>query len=281
MRRIFILPYFLLMGLLTMGIIPAFAAEMACQRAASHAEVAHGIPVGLLSSISKVESGRKSSGTFQAWPWTINVKGQGYFFDSKAEAMDAVRDLQSHGIDSIDVGCMQINLHHHPDAFASLEAAFDPSTNVDYAARFLNELHEKFPDWKLATGAYHSQTPSLGADYARRVMAIWQKGDDTASFGNDYIALPKSSAAATLALLTRSRATPGTRPYAAVRFLPPARIHQRAAAGNSFPAASLANGIGSPPSGSPPAGSPSSGHASAGRDLASYRSMPVRLAYEH
>jgi hypothetical protein len=34
-----------------------------------------------------------------------------------------------HGIEVIDVGCMQVDLYYHPDAFA-LDAAFDPATSV-------------------------------------------------------------------------------------------------------------------------------------------------------
>ena len=32
---------------------------------------------------------------------------------------------------------MQINLMHHPDAFASLDEAFEPGRNVAYGAKFL------------------------------------------------------------------------------------------------------------------------------------------------
>jgi hypothetical protein len=38
--------------------------------------------------------------------------------------------MQGEGVRSIDIGCMQINLVHHPDAFGSLEAGFDPITNA-------------------------------------------------------------------------------------------------------------------------------------------------------
>ena len=67
------------------------------------------------------------------WPWTINAEGQGLFYDTKAQAVAAVRALQARGVRSIDVGCMQVNLMHHPDAFPTLEQAFDPQTNAAYA----------------------------------------------------------------------------------------------------------------------------------------------------
>jgi len=120
-----------------------------------------------------VESGRPDAqGVINPWPWTINVEGEGHIYDSKAEAIAAVRAYQARGIRSIDVGCMQVNLMFHPDAFGSLEQAFDPAANAAYAARFLNELYAGAHNWQQATALYHSATPELGADYQRKVAAV-------------------------------------------------------------------------------------------------------------
>ena len=99
-----------------------------CRAAIAQAERAGGIPPQLLAAIGRVESGRRdpTSGSFAPWPWTVNAEGQGYFFDSKAEAITAVRKMRADGMRSIDVGCLQVNLMYHPKAFASLEDAFDP-----------------------------------------------------------------------------------------------------------------------------------------------------------
>src|SRR5436190_23421065 len=76
-------------------------------------ETKHRIPRGLLHAISKAESGRKDdTGRIVPWPWTINAQGQGYFFPTKEAAITAVQEMQAKGIESIDVGCMQINLYH-------------------------------------------------------------------------------------------------------------------------------------------------------------------------
>ncbi len=132
------------------------------------------LPHRLLGAIAEVESGRPDGfGKVHPWPWTIDVEGRGEFFASKQQAVDAVRALQAQGVRSIDVGCMQVNLMHHPNAFASLEAAFDPTANAFYAARFLNTLYGIGGSWVQATAAYHSQTPAIGADYQRRVLARW------------------------------------------------------------------------------------------------------------
>ena len=51
---------------------------------------------------------------------------------------------------------MQVNQRWHPDAFATLDQGFDPAANVDYAARFLLDLHQRTGDWMTAAGSYHS-----------------------------------------------------------------------------------------------------------------------------
>jgi hypothetical protein len=98
----------------------------------------------------------------------------GSFFPDRAAALAAVRALQGAGVRSIDVGCMQINLRHHPDAFSSLEEAFDPLANARYAARFLTTLQATRNDWMRSAGHYHSQTPDLAEAYRARVAAAWE-----------------------------------------------------------------------------------------------------------
>lgn len=145
-----------------------------CERAAARAETARGLPGGLLPALAQVESGRPdAAGVVRPWPWTIDVDGQGQFFASKEEAVAAVRALQAGGVRSIDVGCLQVNLLHHPSAFVTLEAAFDPAANALYAARFLSDLHARDNDWAHAIAAYHSETQRLGSAYRERVLAIW------------------------------------------------------------------------------------------------------------
>ncbi len=145
-----------------------------CIAAIASAERAQRTPARLLAAIARVESGRPDArGAVQPWPWTINAEGTGRFFESKAEAIAAVEALQARGVQSIDVGCMQVNLMHHPHAFASLDEAFDPEANAAYGARFLSALHHDLSTWPAATAAYHSQTEKLGTDYARKVMVAW------------------------------------------------------------------------------------------------------------
>lgn len=146
-----------------------------CETAIVGAEQALHLPPRLLGAIANVESGRPdASGRLHPWPWTIDAEGRGQFFATKAEAIAAVRALQASGVRSIDVGCMQVNLMHHPNAFASLDEAFDPGANAQYAARFLNTLYGASGSWLIAIAAYHSETPAIGADYQQRVVARWR-----------------------------------------------------------------------------------------------------------
>lgn len=146
-----------------------------CRAAIAAAERGHGIPPQLLAAIGRVESGRRDPGTglWGAWPWTINAEGQGSYFDSKTEAIRAVEALRARGVRSIDVGCMQVNLMHHPAAFPNLDMAFEPAVNADYAARFLIQLHDQTGDWTEATADYHSANPSEGGPYAAKVTSVW------------------------------------------------------------------------------------------------------------
>jgi len=150
------------------------ATELQCLRYVQAYERNFQIPAGLLTSIAFVESGRPGTdGKMTAWPWTINVNGQGSYFNTKEEAVAAVRKLMDEGQRSIDIGCMQINLRYHPSAFNSIDEAFDPATNVAYGAKFLKSLHELQGSWPNAVERFHSSNDARRAQYREKVMAFW------------------------------------------------------------------------------------------------------------
>ncbi|MBY0430040.1 MAG: transglycosylase SLT domain-containing protein [Rhodospirillales bacterium] len=164
--------------LLTLLARPASAFETPdaqCAAEAERQERQMGIPSRLLKAISIVESGRydRERRESYSWPWTVNAQGKGHFFPTKAAAITFVQELKAKGIHSMDVGCMQVNLKYHPNAFANLEEAFEPRANVAYAARFLKGLYDSTKVWPVAASYYHSQTPSLAEAYRKRLMAAW------------------------------------------------------------------------------------------------------------
>ncbi|GAA0593738.1 hypothetical protein GCM10009416_35130 [Craurococcus roseus] len=159
----------------TRGAGPATDPGQLCRQAILAAEREHRLPAALLHAIARVESGRPDprTGAGVSWPWTINAQGQGRFFETKEAAIAAVRALQARGVTVIDVGCLQVNLHHHPRAFASLEEAFDPMANALYAGLFLTRLHQNARNWERAAAHYHSQTPERAEAYRLKVLAAW------------------------------------------------------------------------------------------------------------
>lgn len=149
-----------------------------CRAAALMFEQSAGLPPGLLLAVGQVESGRLDplTGRVDPWPWTTNHGGEGRYFASAREAIAWVAAQQALGIRSIDVGCFQVNLQYHPDAFASLGDAFDPAANARYAADLLNQLHARSGSWPLAIALYHSADPIEGQRYSGRVVVAWSSG---------------------------------------------------------------------------------------------------------
>lgn len=154
---------------------PIIEGAKLCTKQLPRYEREYAIPTHLLSAIASTESGRYHTGLKikLPWPWTITSGGKGTFYDTKADAVAAVKKLKAKGVKNIDVGCMQVNLQHHPDAFTSIENAFDPEYNVSYAAHFLRTLYDSSGTWKKAASDYHSKTPEHGTRYIGQVYDHW------------------------------------------------------------------------------------------------------------
>ncbi|EKF58958.1 lytic transglycosylase catalytic subunit [Agrobacterium albertimagni AOL15] len=130
----------------------AEASRGACEGAISAAAAKYGVPEGILYSVGLTETGRKGS----LAPYAMNVEGKAYYFDDLDAALDAFERARTGGAKLIDVGCMQINQHFHGEHFTSVEAMFDPRRNVEYAARFLSNLHNRHETWTMAVARYHA-----------------------------------------------------------------------------------------------------------------------------
>jgi tetratricopeptide (TPR) repeat protein len=160
---------------------PAFAQSRdreppSCLTEIDKAEHRYDLPPGMLISIALVESGRRDAMTNMTtpWAWATQAQGAGHFYDSLDDAMRDVAKLLAADVGLVDVGCMQVDLYHHPHAFPTLRAAFDPETNVDYAARYLVALYRQHGSWPAAIAAYHAGDPADGGDYVARVLYYWK-----------------------------------------------------------------------------------------------------------
>ena len=230
-----------------------------CRQAIAAAERANHLPPHLLAAIGRIESGRRDpeSGALNPWPWSINVEGTDHVYDTKPEVIAAVRSFQAAGSRSIDIGCMQINLLHHPDAFASLEDGFDPQVNANYAAKFLTQLFNQTGSWEKATAWYHSATPGIGEDYQRKVAAALPEEERIANGLSGLLSTPPpSTITAGLALLPGGAGGLRMPPGGGFAMPPHGRIIPLAGSGMMAMV----------------------GPGAIGRGLDSYRSFPVAMA---
>ncbi|MDJ0685722.1 MAG: transglycosylase SLT domain-containing protein [Alphaproteobacteria bacterium] len=187
-----------------------------CFEATKAAERLSGAPEDLLHAIALTETGvyRAAAGARVAWPWTINAEGEGRYFPTKQAAVEGVRALIRSGVYSIDVGCMQVNLKHHPTAFRSLEEAFDPVINVAYATSFLLDLKARHKSWGAAVRRYHSALASRNTHYRSKVHAEWRalRRHDGAERHASILSAPDKSAGASAGQSPPTRRTVSTTP---------------------------------------------------------------------
>ena len=142
----------------------------ACVREILLAQLRYNIPGNLLLGIGLQEAGMSRDGAFTVWPWTANSEGRGRYFDSRRAAEDWVSSEIAQGRGSVDLGCMQINLDWHPDAFDSVEEGLDPAANVDYAARLLTGHYRRTGSWEEAASDYQSRSDDVGQAYLSRLQ---------------------------------------------------------------------------------------------------------------
>jgi hypothetical protein len=156
----------LFLGMQATALHPSSDPSALCVAAARSAADRTGVPFDALLAIAVVETGRD----MRPWPWTVNLGGEGYWLDDRAEAETLVQEALDLGRTNIDLGCFQLNYRWHAAGFASINAMLDPEENAVYAARYLARHYAQTGDWALAAAAYHSATP----DYADRYKARYE-----------------------------------------------------------------------------------------------------------
>lgn len=139
----------------------------ACARAVVPFELLHtNVDPKILAGIALNESNYRG----RAWPWTLNVAGQGFFFKSREEAYKAVEALLAHGRTDFDVGLMQVNWRYHGKRFASAWDALAPASNVAVAEAILTENFARTDSVAKAIAYYHSANPNPGRSYLTRFV---------------------------------------------------------------------------------------------------------------
>ncbi len=156
-----------------------------CEFAARDAAQKIGVPVQVMRAIAHTETGRSRRGSLEPWAWTVNMEGKGVWFETLREARSFVLKHMERGATSFDIGCFQINYKWHGQAFASIEAMFDPKQNAVYAARYLRSLFDELGNWSDAAAAYHSRTPKHALRYKARFEQILAHIPDASMVPNE------------------------------------------------------------------------------------------------
>lgn len=150
------------------GALPVHASL--CDAAAQRAAAETGVPLDVMRTITRLETGRGKDA--DPWPWTVNHAGDGSWFQTEDDARSYVFSKVKRGVSNIDIGCFQINYRWHAEGFRSLDDMFDPDLNALYAAQFLSDLYREYGTWTDAAGAYHSRTPEHADRYKSKFRRL-------------------------------------------------------------------------------------------------------------
>lgn len=125
----------------------------------------YGIDPAMMYAIAHAESGKKNkTGLFMPWPWTANicdmspgVRCKGYFFESREEMYQKLKNELARGNDWFDVGQVQMNWHVHQKRFGNdLWLATHPLVNLNQSAGLIRELTRSQKSMIDVFAAYHA-----------------------------------------------------------------------------------------------------------------------------
>ncbi|WP_390240572.1 hypothetical protein [Vibrio sp. R78045] len=159
-------------GVALMMSLWCFSAQAAIPPLYQKVAAQHGIPASVLYSLALGESKTQlQSGAVRPWPWTLNVKGQSYFYATYPEACQALHGFLKH-TQMVDIGLTQQNWRWQKDHFNRPCEVFDPTVNLNHAAVLLNEGMRKHGSWVKAAGYFHRPG---GGEPARRYEATFAR----------------------------------------------------------------------------------------------------------
>lgn len=136
-----------------------------------------GIPADLFYAMALAESGRAVAheAAQRPWPWTLNIAGEGRFFNSRVEAWRALDRSLGGGEQRVDVGLMQINWRYHRKLLKSSWLALEPYRNLQLAAGILADCYRDRQEWWASVGCYHAPgNDRLARQYRERVVSHWR-----------------------------------------------------------------------------------------------------------
>lgn len=133
-----------------------------------------GVPSSVLYAMALTESGVTRQGERIPWPWTLNIEGEAYRYETRQAMFEGLMAALQAGRTRVDIGPMQVNWFWHYDIAGSPWTITDPVVNLKIGAGILKGHYLDTGDWWSAVGRYHrpAQTPKHQAAaqrYAGRV----------------------------------------------------------------------------------------------------------------
>ncbi len=147
-----------------------------CEDAARYASQSTGVPLSVLRAVALAETGQTKfdKDDYSAWPWTVQSGNKGHWFDNENAAIQFVQSLMAEQRTNIDIGCFQLNMRWHRQAFQNLNDMFSPRNNALYAAQFLQKLYSQTGEWRAAVGRYHSSDGDRAEAYVLRLKRLYE-----------------------------------------------------------------------------------------------------------
>jgi soluble lytic murein transglycosylase-like protein len=134
------------------------------------------VPPAVLFGVALQESsmmfGERGAKRSLPWPWTLNVAGAPGRFATREQAHAALVAAIGRGIDSVDIGAMQVNWRYHRARLIGHSQALDPYWNLRVGASILRDHFRDSADWFVSAGRYHSPgNPARATQYASGVFS--------------------------------------------------------------------------------------------------------------
>ncbi|MDC5870290.1 hypothetical protein OPW39_15890 [Vibrio europaeus] len=157
------------MKILLLFILVSAPVQASFNSLVEHVSTTTGVPSWVIKSICVHESQSFHNNTRQAWPWTVNVGGDGNWFTSKQYAVEFVNEKLGEGLRNVDIGICQMNYRYHSMKFTSVNHMFDPLENMIKAAEYVKQ-QKRADSWEIAIGRYNSPGNEERAEKYRQIV---------------------------------------------------------------------------------------------------------------
>ncbi len=131
------------------------------------------VDTSLILKIITHESKSYFKSQAQPWPWTLNINGKGYYFNSYSEAVEHANKALKSNPRRFGVGIGQIEWAFHKSRFKDVSEALNPIKNLQVVRDILYEGKKIGISnaYELAAYYHRPKRDSIAFEYADKVFA--------------------------------------------------------------------------------------------------------------